>query len=118
MRFPRTNKIFRGQLEAAPFAGVFADRHNRHFLCVLIQAASMAQALVLTVLVMTHTITVWEIIVLSLLLGVINAFDIPVRQSYINEMIDDREDLGNAIAITQIDKCERTKIPTLRAPPH
>ena len=83
----------------APFAGTVVDRWNRHRLLIATQVLSMLQALLLAVLILTGTITVWQIIVLSLLLGLINAFDIPVRQSFVVEMIEKREDLGNAIAL-------------------
>ncbi len=83
----------------APFAGVIADRHHKHRLLLITQGAAMLQAVVLTVLVFTHAITVWQIIALSLILGVINAFDIPVRQAFTVQMIDLKEDLSNAIAL-------------------
>jgi len=83
----------------APFAGVIADRHHRHHLLLLTQGAGMVQAFILAVLVLTNTITVGEIIALSLLMGLINAFDLPVRQAFTVEMINKREDLGNAIAL-------------------
>ncbi len=93
---------FLGQLPAfllMPLAGVFADRYNRHRILLITQTFSMLQALVLTVLVITNTIAVWHIIVLSVCLGVINAFDMPVRHAFTVEMIEKREDLGNAIAL-------------------
>lgn len=86
-------------LLVAPFAGYFADRWNRHRLLVIIQIAAMIQALILAGLVLTDSITVWQIIVLSLLLGVINAFDMPIRQAFVVQMIEDRNDLTNAIAL-------------------
>ncbi len=83
----------------APVAGVIADRYSRRNLMLMSQCAGMLQALILTVLVLTGTITVWQIIVLSLMNGLINSFDLPVRQTFTVDMIDDREDLGNAIAL-------------------
>ncbi len=83
----------------APFAGVISDRHNRRHLLLMTQVAGAVQASILTTLVFTHQITVWQIIVLSLLSGLINAFDLPVRQAFTVDMIDRREDLGNAIAL-------------------
>jgi MFS family permease len=82
-----------------PFAGVIADRYNRRPILLITQGLAMIQALVLSVLVLTHTIAVWQIIVLSIFLGLVNAFDIPVRQAFTVEMIEKREDLGNAIAL-------------------
>ncbi len=81
------------------FGGVLADRVNRLRLLITTQALAMVQALILGLLVMTGLIQVWHIIVLAGLLGVINAVDMPVRQAIIVELIDRREDLGNAIAL-------------------
>ena len=83
----------------ASLAGVLADRWNRHRVLVATQTLSMIQAMILAVLVLTGTIAVWHIIVLSLFLGLINALDIPTRQSFVVEMIEKKEDLGNAIAL-------------------
>jgi MFS family permease len=83
----------------APFAGVLADRWNRHRMLILTQTLSMIQALMLAVLVLTGTVVIWHIVVLSIFLGVINAFDMPVRQSFVVEMVEKKEDLSNAIAL-------------------
>ncbi len=83
----------------APFAGVLADRINKHRLIILTQALSMIQALTLGILLMTDYIKVWHIPVLSLFLGLVNAFDIPTRQSFVIEMVEDKSLLGNAIAL-------------------
>jgi len=83
----------------APLAGVIADRHHRHRLLLITQSLAMLQAMVLYVLYVTHHIAVWQIILLSLFLGAVNAFDIPVRQSFTVDMINDRDDLSNAIAL-------------------
>jgi MFS family permease len=83
----------------ASFAGALVDRWNRHRLLVATQVFSMIQALILAALVLTETITIWHIIVLAFFLGLVNAFDIPVRQSFVVEMIERKEDLGNAIAL-------------------
>ncbi len=83
----------------APVAGVIADRHHRHRLLILTQSLAMAQAIILFFLVVTHTIQIWHIICLSLFAGLINAFDIPLRQTFTIEMIDKKEDLSNAIAL-------------------
>jgi MFS family permease len=82
-----------------PLAGVFVDRWNRHRILVGTQVLSMIQALILALLVLTGTIAVWQIIFLSIVLGLVNAFDIPVRQAFVVDMIERREDLGNAIAL-------------------
>jgi len=83
----------------ASLAGVFADRHNRHRILIVTQILSMVQALTLAFLTLGGFITVWHIIVLSILLGLINAFDMPARQSFVIEIVEQREDLGNAIAL-------------------
>jgi len=93
---------FAGQIPTfimAPFAGVIVDRFNRYKILLLSQVLAMIQALILAYLVLTNSIQVWEIIVLSISLGIINAFDMPSRQSLVVDMIDKREDLGNAIAL-------------------
>jgi MFS family permease len=86
-------------LVLAPFAGVLADRWNRHRTLVVTQTLSMIQALILAALVLTGWVTIWEVIVLSLFLGAINALDVPVRQSFIVDMVESGEDLSNAIAL-------------------
>ncbi len=83
----------------APLAGVLADRWNRRYLLIATQALAMLQAAVLATIVLSETVQVWHVVSLSLLLGIVNAFDIPVRQSFVVEMVDYREDLGNAIAL-------------------
>ena len=93
---------FAGQLPSffmAPFAGVWADGGRSRRLLLITQILSMAQALTLAVLVLGGWIQVWHVVVLSLLLGAINGVDMPVRQSFLVEMIDERQDLGNAIAL-------------------
>ncbi len=86
-------------LVLTPAAGVVADRFNRHRILLLTQALAMAQALTLAGLVYAGVVTVWHVIPLALLLGCINAFDLPARQSFFVDMIGDREDLANAIAL-------------------
>ncbi len=83
----------------SPFAGVIADRHNRHHLLVITQTLAMIQALILSILVLSNTIVLWEIVALSLFSGFINSFDMPIRQSFTVEMLENSEDLGNAIAL-------------------
>lgn len=83
----------------ASIAGVYADRWNRYRILIVTQILAMIQALILAFLTLTGAIHVWHIIVLSIFLGVINAFDMPTRQSFIVELIEKTEDLGNAIAL-------------------
>jgi MFS family permease len=82
----------------APVAGIVADRWNRHRIIIATQTTSMLLALTLAGLTLGGVIRVWEIMVLSSLLGVVNAFDIPARQSFLIEMVG-RDDLLNAIAL-------------------
>lgn len=83
----------------SPVAGVLADRWDRRPLLIATQSLAMVQAAILAVVVLAGVVQVWQIVMLSLLLGIVNAFDIPVRQSFVVEMVDDRSDLGNAIAL-------------------
>jgi MFS family permease len=86
-------------LVLAPFTGVLVDRWNRHRLLVVTQICSMLQSLALAVLVFTDHITVAWILVLQVVQGVINTFDTPGRQAFVVEMVEDRADLPNAIAL-------------------
>ena len=83
----------------SPFAGVIADKLDKYKLLLLTQILSMLQALIITVLLFTNVIQIWHIIVLGIFLGLINSFDMPTRQSFVIEMIEKKEDLGNAIAL-------------------
>jgi MFS family permease len=93
---------FMGQIPIlilTPFAGVFIDRWSRYQVVLLMQILAMVQAFILAFLVLKGSIQVWHIMVLSIILGVINAFDMPARQAFVVEMVDKKEDLGNAIAL-------------------
>ena len=93
---------FAGQIVSfalGPFAGVWVERLPRRSMLVVTQAAAAIQSLALAALTLAHIITLWEIIALTALQGVINAFDMPGRQSFLAQMVDDPADLGNAIAI-------------------
>ena len=79
--------------------GVAADRYNRYKLLLLTQVASMLQAVLLTLLIFFKDYSVWEIIALSAMLGIINAFDVPARQSLVYEMVENKADLPNALAL-------------------
>ena len=82
----------------SPVGGTVADRYNRHRVVIATQTTSMVLAAILATLTLGHWIKVWELIVLASSLGVVNAFDIPARQSFLVEMVG-REDLMNAIAL-------------------
>jgi MFS family permease len=93
---------FAGQIPTfllAPLAGVIVDRVDRRTLLVWTQALAMLQSLVLAWLTLTHRINIPEVLVLSVMQGFINAFDMPGRQSFMVKMVEDKADLSNAIAI-------------------
>jgi MFS family permease len=82
----------------APFGGLWADRFNRRRLLLTAQSIAMVQALLLAYLVWSGLVAVWHIIFLALLLGLVDALEKPVRQSFFVELVD-RQDLPNAIAL-------------------
>ena len=84
----------------APFAGVWIERLDRRRLLVWTQAAAATQSLTLAALTLAGVVTFWEVLVLAVFQGLVNAFDAPLRQIFLGQMVDDREDLGNAIAIS------------------
>lgn len=86
----------------SPFAGVIADRHNRRSMLIIIQISLIIQASILSYLVLSGHIQVWHIIILSVMRGIIDSVDMPIRQSFTVEMIENREDLSNAIAMNSI----------------
>ncbi|HEX4650638.1 MAG TPA: MFS transporter [Granulicella sp.] len=93
---------FAGQIPTfllAPFAGVLVDRLNRRNLLVWTQVLAAVQSLGLAALTLAKVITIHEILALSVFQGLINAFDMPGRQSFLVQMVDDKKDLQNAIAL-------------------
>ncbi|MFY9947125.1 MAG: MFS transporter [Candidatus Sulfotelmatobacter sp.] len=93
---------FAGQIPTfplAPFAGVLVDRLNRRKMLVWTQALAGLQSLALAGLTLAKVITIHEVIWLSVLQGLINAFDMPGRQAFLIQMVEDKQDLGNAIAL-------------------
>src|SRR6476659_6927927 len=93
---------FAGQIPSfllAPFAGVFVDRWNRRKLLVWTQVFARVQSAALAFLTFAGVIKIWHIIALSVFQGLINAFDMPARQTFLIQMVEDREDLPNAIAL-------------------
>ena len=93
---------FAGQIPTfllAPFAGVWVDRLDRRRVLVWTQTLAMVQSFVLAALTLSGHITIAWILVLSVMQGLINAFDMPGRQAFMVQMVGDRADLGNAIAI-------------------
>ena len=83
----------------SPLGGVVSDKYNRYRVLLTTQIASLFQATLLTVLVVFTQYTVWEVFACSIVLGTINAFDVPARQAMVYQMIDNKEDLSNAIAL-------------------
>src|SRR5262245_38204882 len=93
---------FAGQFPAFvadPFAGIFVDRWNRPRLLVVTQTISMLQSFALAALVFSGHITLVAIILLSIVQGLVNAFDMPGRQAFLLTMVENKADLGNAIAL-------------------
>jgi MFS family permease len=93
---------FAGQVPTfilGPVAGAWVDRLDRHRVLLVTQVFSMLQSFALAALVLAHRITFAQIVWLSIFQGVINAFDMPARQAFLTEMVDNREDLPNAIAL-------------------
>jgi MFS family permease len=83
----------------SPFAGVLSDRWNRHHILIATQSLAMVQAFLLALLTLMGVIAVHQLIILAIFLGLVNAFDMPTRQAFVVEMVEKREDLGNAIAL-------------------
>jgi MFS family permease len=80
--------------------GIAADRYNRYRIIKITQIASMIQSVLLAVLVYTGHSVVWEVLMLSILLGIINAYDLPARQALVHDVVADPSDLPNALALT------------------
>ena len=86
-------------LVLSPFGGVLIDRFDRRRLLMLTQALSMVQALLLAWLVWQGVATPTHLIALAFGLGCINALDVPARQAIVVQLVDDKGDLPNAIAL-------------------
>lgn len=92
---------FAGQIAIllfAPFGGIWADRLDRRKLLILTQALAMLQAIALAALTYAKLVEVWHVIVMATLLGIVLAFDTPIRQSFTSEMVPSKQDLPSAIA--------------------
>ena len=81
------------------FGGVIVDRYSKHRILLLTQSAFMMQAILLVILTSANHFVIWQILLLSVLLGIINALDVPARQTIVHEMVNDRSDLANAISL-------------------
>jgi MFS family permease len=96
---------FAGQIPTfllAPVAGVLTDRWNRYYVLIAAQVLAMLQAIAFTVLYYTGAMQVWHIMVLSVIWGIFNSFDVPSRQSLVVELVEKKEDIGNAIALNSL----------------
>jgi MFS family permease len=96
---------FAGQIPSfvlAPVAGVLTDRWSRYRVLLMSQIISMVLAALLAFLSLSGIIQIWQIITISVLLGCVNAFDVPSRHSFVIEMVEKKEDLGNAIALNSL----------------
>ncbi len=82
----------------ASLGGYVGDRYNRHRGVIWTQTASMILAFTLAGLTLAKIITVWELILIAFLVGIVNAFDVPIRQAFLVQMVG-KEDLPNAIAL-------------------
>ena len=92
---------FAGQIAIllfAPFGGIWADRFDRRKLLIATQVLAMLQAVVLAVLAYAGLVAAWHVIVMAAVLGIVMAFDTPIRQSFTFEMVPSRQDLPSAIA--------------------
>ncbi|MFN2571253.1 MAG: MFS transporter [Gemmatimonadales bacterium] len=87
-----------GVLVFSLYAGVIADRVDKRRIIVFMQIAFMLEAFAISILVWTHVVAVWHVLVLATILGVASAFDIPMRQAFLVEMVG-KDDLMNAIAL-------------------
>ena len=83
----------------APFTGVLTDRWDRRRILMITQSLAMIQAFILATLDLTGIIRIWHLFILIPSLGIVNALDAPARQSFVVELVEKREDLGNAIAL-------------------
>jgi len=96
---------FAGQIPTfllSPVAGVLTDRWSRYRVLLVTQIISLVQAFVLAILCLLGIIQIWHIVVLSIILGCVNAFDVPARHSFVIDMVEKKEDLGNAIALNSM----------------
>jgi MFS family permease len=86
----------------APFAGLWSDRANLHRLMFVIQILEMLQAAALAALALAGVIAPWHIVTLSMLLGILVAIELPVRHAFLLQLVGNKEDLPNAVAVTSM----------------
>jgi len=93
---------FAGQIPSlfiTPLAGVYADRFNRRRMLIITQSLAMVIAIILAIFVLTDVARIWHLMIFAVAAGMVNAFDAPFRHAFVFELIGDREDLPNAIAL-------------------
>lgn len=90
---------FLPSLLLSPFAGVYIDRINKHKMLIVIQILFMLEALVLAILTITGVVQLWHVLIICTLVGITGAIDMPLRQSFVVQLVDDQNDLGNAISL-------------------
>jgi MFS family permease len=79
--------------------GIIADKYDRYKVILLTQSLSALQAVLLTLFAFSGNYQIWMILSLSVFLGIVNAYDVPVRQSMVNDIVENRDDLSNAVAL-------------------
>jgi MFS family permease len=93
---------FSGQIPTlflGPIAGVISERFSRRRILIITQSLALVQAFALATLVLKGAITIWQVVILTILLGIVTAFDAPTRQAFVVELTERREDMSNAIAL-------------------
>lgn len=83
----------------SPFLGVIVDRVNKYRALIITQTIFMILAGVLGILTITNTVQIWHIVVLGVLMGITNTFDMPLRQAFVVNLVEDTQDLSNAISL-------------------
>ncbi len=86
-------------LVVSPFAGVFIDRVNKHKALIILQTLFLAESFLLGILTISGNINIWHIIAIGMLIGVTGAIDMPLRQAFVVDLVDDSKDIGNAISL-------------------
>ncbi|ACU63233.1 MFS transporter [Chitinophaga pinensis] len=79
--------------------GIASDRYDRRKILLITQTASLIQSVLLAILTFTNHYMIWEIMALSVILGIVNAFDTPARQPMVHDLVSNKEDITNALAL-------------------
>lgn len=83
----------------SPFAGVFIDRINKKNALIIVQCSFLLEAFILSLLTLSHSLNIFNILVISLFMGISTAIDMPLRQAFVVQLVDNPEDLSNAISL-------------------